>query len=111
MSKHMPWRQAEDNFSIYVEDPNGRIVADVRDPTTHQAPIEERMEAHRALARLIAAAPEMLEALKAQRSAFCDLIDRLNRESREGISAQEYQSYVAMVERVGAAIAKAEDGP
>jgi hypothetical protein len=56
MSNPIPWKQAEDAFSIFVEDANGKIIADVR-------PHAMGMEEHRARANLLAAAPEMLEAL------------------------------------------------
>ena len=67
MSMSTHWRQAEDQFSIFVEDSTGTIVADVRPPKNIVIPtgVTEAMNEHRARARLIAAAPDMLEALKA----------------------------------------------
>lgn len=63
------WRQGEDQFSIYVEDEQGRIIADVRAPRELLGePTAELMERHRARARVMAAAPKMLKALK-------DLVD------------------------------------
>jgi hypothetical protein len=61
-----PWKQGEDEFSIYVEDADGHIVADVREPPAgSEQTIVERMRLHRERAQLIAAAPEMLVALTA----------------------------------------------
>ncbi len=65
---HTPWHQAEDEFSMYVQDVEGRIVADVRSPpisdVAEERKLELHMERHRTLTRLLAAAPDLLEALK-----------------------------------------------
>lgn len=58
MSNPTPWKQAEDSFSIFIEDANGRIIADVR-------PCNMSMEDHRARAKVLAAAPEMFDELAA----------------------------------------------
>lgn len=65
MSNPDSWKQAEDSFSIYVEDERGEIIADVRNPMEDmRIPLQERMESHRARARLLAAAPDLLHELK-----------------------------------------------
>jgi hypothetical protein len=62
-SKHTPWNVDEDEFSFYVTNSKGEIVADTRAPNLATRDVGEAMNAHRDIARLIAAAPEMLEAL------------------------------------------------
>lgn len=58
------WNAAEDEFSIYVEDADGNIVADVREPAAPAgSTVEQRMELHRARARLLAIGPEAVESL------------------------------------------------
>lgn len=72
------WRLGEDQFSIYVENDRGSIVADVREPTPIPPfTVQSRMDAHRARARLIAAAPDLLEALKAAREMIDELCGNL----------------------------------
>lgn len=83
MSKHTPWKQAEDEFSIFVENSRGEIIADVR-------PLEMNMEEHRQRARLFAAAPEMLGALNLASIAL-QAIDP----SKENPSAQNAMRVVA----------------
>jgi len=58
-------------------------------------------------ARLIAAAPEMLGALKIAHATICQLVDEKNLSS-EGMTAEEYQKHSTWVGRIQAAIAKAE---
>lgn len=92
------WRQAEDQFSIYVEDENGKIIADVRAPGPPvPADIGDAMEYHRSRARLIAAAPEMIEALKIAYKVL---------DGRRLIGLD--QNPLGFRDRIGAAIAKAE---
>lgn len=58
------WKQGEDDFSIYIEDSDGNIIADVRPPRPPvPATIDDAMEHHRRRARLIAASPELLAKL------------------------------------------------
>lgn len=91
MIGHTPWKASQDEFSIFVEDAEGRIVADVR-------PNGMTMAGHQAQAHLIAAAPELLEALK----HLCGFIDR------EGPASKEWKAITEWCERGNAAIAKAE---
>ena len=67
------WIAREDEFSFWVIDENGSTVADVRSPVDldfdpkgldTDERIEAAMKQHRARTSLLAAAPEMLEALK-----------------------------------------------
>lgn len=60
VSKFADWRQGEDEFSIYIEDSDGHIIADVREPEENgYLPVEERMELHRKRARLLAASDKL----------------------------------------------------
>lgn len=56
MSNLVTWKAAQDAFSVFVIDSREKIVADVRSN-------QMRMSEHLEVARLIAASPEMYEAL------------------------------------------------
>jgi hypothetical protein len=76
MSQNLGWRQAEDEFSIYVEDRDGQIVCDVREPTPPPGvTIEERMFLHRLRAQMLAAAPELLAAANSAWAIILQLND------------------------------------
>ena len=63
MNIHTPWKQGEDEFSIFVTNSIGQIVCDVRHLAIYGTQ-EDQMEAHRGVARIVAAAPSMLQMLK-----------------------------------------------
>lgn len=94
MSKHLPWKQGEDGFSIYVEDSRGHVIADVRapDPIVGEG-VEQNMVRHRDRARIFASAPEILEAAKI-------VVDRLQK-----YTPNSYEGEIVLLKSV---IAKAE---
>jgi hypothetical protein len=73
MINHTPWKQAEDGFSIYIQDSQGDIIADVRaSGLTLGLCTSQAMDEHRKRAKLMAAAPEMFNAIREFRELFTD---------------------------------------
>lgn len=111
MSKHTPgpWRSLDEGYPFddhyRVAGPDNALPSGA----TWQAdnrPIVA-MCANPADAHLIAAAPDMLGALKIAHNVICQLVDEKNL-SAEGMTAEEYQKHSTWVGRIQSAIAKAE---